>query len=356
MDRYPKTLWKFLENQDLRLAERLEIAIKLVKEVKRAHSGFLVHRDLKPTNVMLDKNKELVLVDFGIGHNSSYLKGSCGTPGFNAPEQFSGDKQEKPVDIFSLGKNLILIFFKWEIGWTSLWSSKEWITSQKILVDKLAPFSDFLNIIRQMLQVNLKNYLIFLIVPISKILNIVLQIDPSKRPELEYFDEILNVLESLAAKIQTDPEIEADWLSFNSLEVPAEFAVDEKTLSSRDLFKELTQVSLKAKSGKVDTGGTKLHDQKDTNFCAYFATMSALRHQLRKIVGTENSGKDFSKIDPERPWRREEHKKDAEKYAGLEITEYLERRDTDEKRFERDLSVMIGCVSPRSLSARFKII
>ena len=105
-------------------------------------------------------------------------------------------------------------------------------------------------------------------------------------------------------------------------------------------------MNLNAKSGQMATGGTKLHDQKDTNFCAYFATLSALRHQLRKIVGSEISGKDKSKeswIEPE-------------KYAGLEILEYLMRRDKDEKRFERDLSVMIGCVSPRSLSARFRII
>ena len=90
-------------------------------------------------------------------------------------------------------------------------------------------------------------------------------------------------------------------------------------------------MNLNAKSGQMVTGGTKLHDQKDTNFCAYFATMSALRHQLRKIVGSEKTR------------------------DGEEIKEYLERRDEDEKRFERDLSVMIGCVSPRSLSARFKI-
>ena len=54
MNRYPVTLWKFLEGQDLGLAERLDIAIKLVKEVKKVHDGFLVHRDLKPTNIMLD--------------------------------------------------------------------------------------------------------------------------------------------------------------------------------------------------------------------------------------------------------------------------------------------------------------
>ena len=67
MERYQKTLWKFLENPDLGLAERLKIAIKLVKEVKRAHDGRVVHRDLTPTNIMLDANNELVLVDFGIG-------------------------------------------------------------------------------------------------------------------------------------------------------------------------------------------------------------------------------------------------------------------------------------------------
>ena len=87
-----------------------------------SHDGYVAHRDLKPTNIMLDKNKELVLVDFGIGRNYHKLKGSCGTPGFNAPEQFSGDDQNKPVDIFSLGKNLILVLFKWKTGWTLLWS------------------------------------------------------------------------------------------------------------------------------------------------------------------------------------------------------------------------------------------
>ena len=76
------------------------------------------------------------------------------------------------------------------------------------------------------------------------------------------------------------------------------------------------------------TGGTKFHFQKDTNLCAYFATMSALRHQLRKFIA---------------------------KYAGIEINEYLEQRDQNEKRFEPDLAVMIGCVCPRALSARFEI-
>ena len=79
MERYPSTLWKCLEGQDLGLSERLEIAIKLVKEVKRAHDGLVAHRDLKPTNVMVDENKELILVDFGIGRGWSGLR--CITTG-----------------------------------------------------------------------------------------------------------------------------------------------------------------------------------------------------------------------------------------------------------------------------------
>ena len=135
-----------------------------------------------------------------------------------------------------------------------------------------------------------------------------------------------------AARDMMNLGIEPSVITFNSLiKVPAEFKVDERTLTSRDIFKEITQMNLNAKSDQMATGGTKLHDQKDTNFCAYFATMSALSHQLRKIVGTGKTR------------------------DGEEIKEYLERRDKKEKRFERDLSVMIGCVSPRSLSARFKI-
>ena len=75
--------------------------------------------------------------------------------------------------------------------------------------------------------------------------------------------------------------------------------------------------------------------------------MSALRHQLRKATRNEISGIDTSKAS----WEEAERKK----YAGLEIEEYLERKDRDEKRFERDLAVMIGCVSPHALLARFKI-
>ena len=155
MERYPQNLWKLLESNNFGLKERLEIAIKLTEELKIAHDGRVVHRDLKPTNIMVDAKNELTLVDFGIGNFDRGLEGSCGTPGFNAPEQFSGEDQNKMVDIFSLGKNLILILFEWKIGWNILWSSKEWIQSQK-LEHKLAALYNLFEIIRHMTQVVLE--------------------------------------------------------------------------------------------------------------------------------------------------------------------------------------------------------
>ena len=144
MEWYPQTLWKFLESNNFGLEKRMEMAIKLTKELKIAHDGGVVHRDLKPTNIMVDAQNGFTLVDFGIGNANSFLKGSCGTPGFNAPEQFSGEIQYEPVDIFSLGKNLILILFEWKIGWILLWSKLDY---------KSASLFDLFDLLSLMMQV-----------------------------------------------------------------------------------------------------------------------------------------------------------------------------------------------------------
>ena len=149
MERYTQSLWSLLESDNFGLRERSEMAIKLTKELKIAHDGQVVHRDLKPTNIMVDAKRDLTLVDFGIGNYVANIEGSCGTPGFNAPEQFSGEIQDKPVDIFSLGKNLILILFQWKIGWKLLWSSEECIESEKLE----HPLSTLFEFIRLMIEV-----------------------------------------------------------------------------------------------------------------------------------------------------------------------------------------------------------
>ena len=149
------------------------------------------------------------------------------------------------------------------------------------------------------------------------------------------------MLSSATTKIAGKPKIEVHWKKFHSeINVSAEIKVGERTQASRDLFKEVTQVNLRANTAKMATGGTNLHDQKYTNLCAYFAAISVLRHQLRRIIGDKRSGED--------PTRRDK------KYEGLKIKEYIERKDADEKLFEQILTVIIGCVCPRSLAVKFK--
>ena len=125
---YPCTLWEYLSARDATsfgLEGRLELAVKLSKEVQFLDERTLVHRDLKPSNVMLDQG-QMVLVDFGIGKDSYYTKGSSGTAGFNAPENFACQEQWRESDWFSLGKVLVLIIFEWGVGWQLIWNPRIW--------------------------------------------------------------------------------------------------------------------------------------------------------------------------------------------------------------------------------------
>ena len=150
MHQYDCNLWNFLKGKKVNfgLKERIDLAIKVVEEVALAHKTYIVHRDIKPSNIMLDSKMDPVLVDFGIGRDFKNLGGSVGTPGFTAPEQISGDKQDFPVDVFSLGKILVLIIFEWQAGWKILWSPERFINSKN-----QADSTGLLNLIRSMLQV-----------------------------------------------------------------------------------------------------------------------------------------------------------------------------------------------------------
>ena len=153
MYKYDCSLQDFLKrkkSEEYGLEKRLKLAMKVLKEVQKAHGTKIIHRDIKPSNVMLDSNFDPVLVDFGLGRYLSGLEGSVGTPGFTPPEQISGDGQSVPVDVFSLGKLLVLILFEWKVGWSMLVSPKTLIKSRKI-----APLVDVLDTISLMLQVKL---------------------------------------------------------------------------------------------------------------------------------------------------------------------------------------------------------
>ncbi|KAL9060281.1 MAG: hypothetical protein Q9162_000685 [Coniocarpon cinnabarinum] len=84
------------------------IFAQIVGAVAYIHSKSCVHRDLKLENLLLDKNKNVKLCDFGFTREyegkSSYLQTWCGTVCYAAPEMLKGEKYAgEKVDVWSLG-------------------------------------------------------------------------------------------------------------------------------------------------------------------------------------------------------------------------------------------------------------
>jgi len=116
-DRGPFIVLEYVDGIDLKtLIQRLaavppQAALPIFHAVARAlayaHSRGLVHRDVKPGNIMLGKNGEVKLMDFGIvrATDSDLTRTGAflGTPSYMSPEQFQGERLTPASDQFSLG-------------------------------------------------------------------------------------------------------------------------------------------------------------------------------------------------------------------------------------------------------------
>lgn len=94
------------QNGKLPLAQKLKIMSGLCNAIYYIHSRDIMHRDIKPNNVFLDKKGNVLLGDFGLSKNlngSNQTRTYCGTPIFMAPEVKNHQSYDKKADIYSIG-------------------------------------------------------------------------------------------------------------------------------------------------------------------------------------------------------------------------------------------------------------
>ncbi len=89
----------------------LTIARQLCAGVAAAHQRGVIHRDLKPHNVMIDGEGDVRITDFGIATAAADAgAGLAGTPQYMAPEQLTGSAASVKTDLYALGLCLFEIF------------------------------------------------------------------------------------------------------------------------------------------------------------------------------------------------------------------------------------------------------
>ena len=90
--------------------DAVNIGIELAGAIGAVHDAGLLHRDVKPHNVMLAEDGRVVLMDFGTGHDSrtGERPGLSGTPLYLAPELLAGGTPSVASDIYSVG---VVLFY-----------------------------------------------------------------------------------------------------------------------------------------------------------------------------------------------------------------------------------------------------
>ena len=135
----------FNSNRRFEVKEAARIMTELLDALEFAHQAGIVHRDVKPANVMIDLQGKVKLTDFGVarvvdadhtraeraGVERTQAGAVIGTPAYMSPEQITGESVDHRTDIFSAG----IIFYQLLTGEKPFSGTGGWTIAKKIVQD-----------------------------------------------------------------------------------------------------------------------------------------------------------------------------------------------------------------------------
>lgn len=110
------TLKKYIEKKSrLSTKEAISIAIQVAMGIEAAHNNHIIHRDIKPQNIIISKEGKVKVTDFGIAKaatSNTITSNVMGSVHYTSPEQARGGFSDEKSDIYSMG----ITFFEMVTG------------------------------------------------------------------------------------------------------------------------------------------------------------------------------------------------------------------------------------------------
>ncbi len=133
-----KSLEKLLEKEKILEWEKaVDIIKQIAYGVDHAHKNKIIHRDLRPSNILISEEGTVKITDFGTSawlNSSPYAPTRIGSPPYMAPEQFLG-KASYPSDIYSIG----CIFYEMLVGRPPIFDPDPFKILEKAQQGKVTP-------------------------------------------------------------------------------------------------------------------------------------------------------------------------------------------------------------------------
>ena len=161
------TLGELQKSGTLEPGQIIDYAIQIAEALSKAHDAGIIHRDIKPGNIMVNADGRIKMMDFGLAK----LKGSAGeitktgstvgTMAYMAPEQIQGREVDHRADIFAFG----VVLFEMLTGTRPFRGEHEAALTYSIVNEEPAPFTKYVphadpelvRIVEQMLEKNLRD-------------------------------------------------------------------------------------------------------------------------------------------------------------------------------------------------------